>query len=157
MNPRRNPPHMLLNNPYLTQGNTTPRPLPTYRSAHQQPGPSGHTNPPVQTSPSHSLLQTPDVLIRVTDRNTNLSTTHSSGGTSAASFDPYGQFGPKCSATGLSSLVHSAIASLYPRSHTSQTPTWYQACWAKGYSLTADSTTDHWRVRKQTFSNAQSG
>ena len=104
MNPHRNPPHMLFNNPYLTQGNTTSRPLPTYRSAHQQPRPSGNTNLPVQTSPSHSLLQTPDVLIRVTDTNTNLSTTHSSGGTSAASFDPYGQFGPKSSATGLSSL-----------------------------------------------------
>jgi hypothetical protein len=92
------------NNPYLTQGKTTSQPLPTNRSANQQPGPSSHTNLPVQALPTHSLLQTPDAPIRGTDTNTNLSTTHSSGGTSAASFDPYGQFGPISSAAGPSSL-----------------------------------------------------
>jgi hypothetical protein len=95
---------MLPNNPYLTKGNTTSQPLPTNRPAHRQPGPSSNTNLPVQALPTHSLLQTPDAPIRGTDTNTNLSTTHSSGGTNAASFDPYGQFGPISSAAGPFSL-----------------------------------------------------
>jgi hypothetical protein len=118
MNPRRNPPHMLPNNPDLTQGNITSQPLPTNRSAHQQPGPSANTDLLVQALSTLSLLQTPDAPIRNTDTNTNLSTTYSSGGTSAASFDPYGQFGPKSSATGPSSLrPQRHIQPVYPIPH----------------------------------------
>jgi len=118
MNPRLNPPHMLLNNQDLTQGNITSQPLSTNRSAHQQPGPSADPDSLAQTFSTLSLLQTPDAPIRNTDTNTNLSTTHSSGGTSAASFDPYGQFGPKSSATGTSLLrPQRHIQPTYPIPH----------------------------------------
>jgi hypothetical protein len=118
MNPRRNPPHMPPNNQHLTQGNTASQTLPTNRSAQQQPGPSANTDLLVQAFSTLSLLQTPDAPIRGTDTITNLSTTHSSGGTSAASFDPYGQFGPKTSAAGPSSLrPQRHIQPIYPIPH----------------------------------------
>jgi hypothetical protein len=118
MTPGRKSPPMLPNNPDLTQGTTTSRTLPTNRSDHQQPGPSANPDLLVQALSTLSLLQTPDAPIRNTDTNTNLSTTHSSGGTSAASFDPYGQFGPKSSATGPSSLrPQRHIQPIYPIPH----------------------------------------